>query len=112
MNLLLVVVEDEEKVEDFLSVLVELDVDGVQVIESSTVMAVLSRQAPIFAGLRELINRPKAESKLLIGLAQTDDVLGRLADLLRRVGLDLDEPGVGYAATVPVSGVIGQLGGD
>ncbi|MBS3734709.1 MAG: hypothetical protein KGY99_07260 [Phycisphaerae bacterium] len=109
MNLLLVAVEDVENIEDFLSVLVEMDVAGVQVIESSTVMDVLSREAPIFAGLRELMTRPTADSKLLVGVTNRDDVPQRFAELLLRVGLDLDKPGVGYAVCVPIAGAVGHL---
>lgn len=109
MNLLIVAVEDREKVQDFLSVLVELDVAGLQVMDSSTVMEILAREAPIFAGLRQLITRPTAESKMIFGVVQEDDILPRLDRLLKRVDLDLDEPGNGYAMLLPIAGCIGSL---
>lgn len=108
MKLLMLVVEDSEQVEDCLSAVVELDVAGIQVLDASTVMDVLAREAPIFAGLRELITRPKAESKLIFGIAK-GDILRELDTLLKRVGIDLDEPGVGFAFLLPVDGHIGQL---
>ena len=103
MNLLIVGVRDHENVEDFLSVLVELEVVGLQVLDSSSVMEVLSRSAPIFAGLRQLMTRPKAESKIIIGLTERDDILLRLGVLLKKIDVDLNEPAVGYALLVPVA---------
>lgn len=109
MNLLVVAARDQGNVEDFLSVLVELDVAGLEVLESSSVMQVLARHAPIFAGLRQLITRPKTESRIILGLTENDDILLRLDALLRKIGLDLGEPGVGYAILVPTAQWIGHL---
>jgi len=89
MKLLIVAVESQEHVEDFLSVLVELEVAGLQVMEARTVMELLAREAPIFAGLRQLITRPKAESKIILGITQQDDVLQKLDRLLKKIGLDI-----------------------
>lgn len=112
MNLLVVVLENAENIEDLLSVLVELDVGGLQVAESSTVMDILARETPIFAGLRDLITRPQAESKIVFGLTDNDQILDRLGALMKRIGLDLDESGTGYAFLMPVGKWIGQLGMD
>lgn len=108
MKLMVLVVEDADQVEDCLSAVVDLDVAGVQVVHSATVMDVLAREAPIFAGLRELLTRPKAESRLIFGLTERD-VLPELGRLLKRVNIDLDKPGVGYAFVVPLADHIGQL---
>ena len=108
MNLLIAVVEDEEHVEDFLSVLVELDVAGLQVLDSASVVEVLAREAPIFAGLRQLITRPTAASKTLVGIAPKD-ILPELGRLLKKIGLQIDKPGTGYAVQVPIGGSIGHL---
>jgi len=109
MKLLILVVEDADQVEDCLSAVVELDVAGIQVVDSATVMDVLAREAPIFAGLRELITRPKAASRLILGLAKRD-ILEDLDRLLKRIGIDLGHSGVGYAFTVSIDDhYIGQL---
>jgi len=103
MNLLIVAIEDQEHVEDFLSVLVELDVAGLQVVDSATVMEVLAREAPIFAGLRQLLTRPKAAGKIILGLAKGDDALDKLDKLLKKIDLDMDSPGIGYALLAPIA---------
>lgn len=108
MKLLVLVVEDADQVDDCLSAVVDLDVAGVQVVDSSTVMDVLAREAPIFAGLRELITRPKAESRLILGLTERD-VLLELDRLLKRVNIDLSKPGVGYAFILSLEAHIGRL---
>jgi hypothetical protein len=110
MNLLVVAVADEETVEDFLTVLVELDVDGLEVCDSSTVMEILAQETPIFAGLRQLMTRPKAAGKLILGVTEEDDVLPRLDKLLKRVDVDLSVPGTGYALLLPVTDSLGDVG--
>ncbi|MGC9453594.1 MAG: hypothetical protein ACP5HU_01905 [Phycisphaerae bacterium] len=109
MNLLIVAVADEENVDDFLAALVDLDVNGLQVSDSSTVMEILAQDAPIFAGLRQLMSRPKAAGKLIFGVTDEDDILGRLDKLLRRLDIDLSEPGTGYALLVPLADTLGDL---
>jgi len=109
MNLLIVVVQDPEKTEDFFSVLVALDVVGLQVLNSSSVMDVLAREAPIFAGLRQLMMRPTAESKTIIGLVERN-ILRDLDRQLQKIDIDLGELGVGYAVLLPVIDQLGQAG--
>jgi len=109
MNLLIVVVQDPEKTEDFFSVLVALDVVGLQVLNSSSVMDVLAREAPIFAGLRQLMMRPTAESKTIIGLVERN-ILRDLDRQLQKIDIDLGELGVGYAVLLPVTDQLGQAG--
>ena len=109
MNALIVLIENPENAEDFLSVLVELDVAGLQMIDSSSVMGILARQAPIFAGLRQLVTRPKADSKLVFGLSEDPNILSRLRKMLKKIDLDLDAPGIGYAVVMPIADKAGTL---
>ncbi|OPX22079.1 MAG: hypothetical protein B1H04_05575 [Planctomycetales bacterium 4484_123] len=108
MNLLIIAIDDPGHLDDFLSALVELDVAGLRVLDSFSVMEMLAREAPIFAGLRQLITRPRGESKTILGLTQDDDILTRLDELLKKVGLDFDSSSAGYALLVPVSQWIGH----
>jgi len=108
VNLLILIVEDAEHVEEFLSAVIELDVAGIQVVDSAAVMDVLAREAPIFAGLRELVTRPKAQSKIVLGVT-AGDILPDLDRLLKRVGVDLNKPGFGYAVQLPIDGHLGTL---
>jgi hypothetical protein len=109
MNLLVLIVEDADAIEDFLSALVELDVAGMQVVDSSSVMGVLAAKTPIFAGLRQLVSHPRAESKMVFGVTEDDEVLVRLDRLLKKIGYDLDQTGVGYAFCLPLAGMTGYL---
>ena len=109
MKLLMLVVNDVDRLEDFFSALVELDVEGLQAVDASSATSLLAVEAPIFAGLRQLLTRPRGESKILLGLTEDGDVLLRLADTLRGIGLDLDEPGVGFALLLPIEGLAGHV---
>jgi hypothetical protein len=108
MKLLVLVVEDVERVEDFLSAVVTLGVASIQVVDGSTVMDVLAREAPIFAGLRELLTRPKAKSRIILGVTE-GDILPDLDRVLKRVDLDLEQPGTGYALQLAVDSHLGHL---
>ncbi len=108
MKLLVVVVNVPERAEVFYSALVDLDVDGLEVVNASSVMTVLAREAPIFAGLRKLVTQPKADSMIIFGFTDDDKILTRLSVLLRKVGIDLDKPGTGYAVLVPIAGRSGR----
>jgi hypothetical protein len=108
MKLLIVIVNEPERIEDFFSALVALDVAGLQVMDSVSVMEALAREAPIFAGLRQLVTRPKAASKTIFGMTSDDQILSKLSSVLRRIGLDLDEPGTGYGILLPIQDSTGE----
>jgi len=109
MHLLIVVLEDPDRIDDVLSACVTLEVAGLQVTDTQSVVGLLAAEAPIFAGLRQLVTRPRADSKVVFGLTDEDDTLDRLTRLLRKVDLDLDAYGTGYAFTVGVSQWVGNL---
>jgi hypothetical protein len=112
MNLLIVVVRDVTRLDDFLSALVKLDVAGLEVIESASSIGFLAREVPIFAGLRQLVTRPEATSRTLFGLTARDDILDALSKQLKRVGIDLNATDAGYATVVPATGWTGRLDPD
>jgi hypothetical protein len=109
MHLLIVVLEDPDRAEDVLSACVELEVAGLQVTDTQSVVGLLAAETPIFAGLRQLVNRPRADSKVIFGLTDDEGILNDLTRLLRKVDLDLDASGTGYAFLVPVSKWAGNL---
>ncbi len=108
MNLLILVVYEMDRMEDFYSALLKLDVIGLQAVDTSSVADILAQEAPIFAGLRQLITRPKAESKTVFGMTEDDNILRRLKETLKKIGLNMDKPGIAYAMLIPVSDQVGS----
>ena len=106
MKLLVMVINNPDLVGDIVPVLVELDVRGVTAMESESVMQFLAQEVPIFAGLRELVTSPKSYNKTIFGITEDDHILDELSDMLKDIGLDLNEPGTGYAFTLPIEGIL------
>ena len=106
MQLLVAVINHEERVDDILSGFVELGITGATIVESRGMGRVLSREVPIFAGLRELDSRSRANNRMIFCVADDAKVDEAIA-MIQEVCGGLDEPGVGILFTVPVGRVIG-----
>jgi nitrogen regulatory protein P-II 1 len=106
MQLLVAVINHEERVDDILSGFVELGITGATIVESRGMGRVLSRDVPIFAGLRELDSRSRANNRMIFCVADDAKVDEAIA-MIQEVCGGLDEPGVGILFTVPVGRVIG-----
>jgi len=106
MKLLAVIINDEEHKQDVLEALLDLDVRGLTIADTESVAHLLAEEAPIFAGLRQMFGGTKEYNKTIFGVSDREDVLKALDESLKEVGLDLSRPGVGYAFTVPIDGVV------
>jgi nitrogen regulatory protein P-II 1 len=106
MQLLVAVINHEERVDEILSGFVELGITGATIIESRGMGRVLSREVPIFAGLRELDSRSRANNRMIFCVAD-DPKIDEAIAMIQEVCGGLDEPGVGILFTVPVGRVIG-----
>jgi hypothetical protein len=108
MKLLVIVLNDREKLEEVLAVLPELDITGGTIIDTQGMAQVLAAQVPIFAGLRQLITEAHAASTTVFALSQHSDIVSRAHGLLKKAGLDFSEPGTGVMFSVTVDEVIGS----
>ena len=106
MKLLAVVIYDADRLQDILTVLVELDVRRTVAVNSEALMHVLAQEVPIFAGLRQLISAPKSPCKTIFGVTEGPDIIGRLDRKLKAIGIDLTEPETGYAIVIPVEALL------
>ena len=64
MQLLIAVINHEERVDDILAGFVELGITGATIIPSKGMGRVLSSDVPIFAGLRSLSARSESDGRL------------------------------------------------
>jgi nitrogen regulatory protein PII len=106
MQLLVAVVNHEEHVDDILAGFVELGITGATVLESKGMGRLLSREVPIFAGVRSLAARSRAENRTILCVVADDKADAAIA-LLQEVVGDLEAPGAGIAFTVPIGRVVG-----
>lgn len=106
MRLLVVVINDPEKLDETLSGFIELGITGATVIQSEGMGSVLSHEIPIFAGLQTLISGARPQNRLILSVVEQDKVPAAIT-LLQDVCGNLDAPSTGIAFTLPVDAVVG-----
>lgn len=114
MQLLIAVVNQEEKLDEILSGLVELGITGATILASEGMGRVLSHDIPIFAGLEALALRSRPQNQTLFSVVQ-DEKVDQVIALLQEICGDLEAPATGIVFTVPVGRVVGlapELGQD
>ena len=106
MHLLVAVINHEELVDDVLAGFIELGITGATVVESKGMGRVLSREVPIFAGLRTLAASSRPANRTIFCLADDAKIDAAIA-LIEEVCGNLDSPGAGIVFTLPVGRVVG-----
>lgn len=106
MQLLVAVINQEEKLDDVLAGFVELGITGATIIGSEGMGHVLSHDVPIFAGLRSLTSRSRPNNQTIFSVIDDDKVDAAIA-LLQEVCGDLTSPGSGIVFCIPVGRVVG-----
>lgn len=115
MQLLIAVINEEEKLDEILSGLVELGVTGATIINSEGMGRVLSHDIPIFAGLEALAERSRPQNQTIFSVIREDEKVDAVIALLQDICGDFTRPGTGIAFTIPVTRVVGlspELGND
>ena len=107
MELLVCVVNREEKLEELLAGFLELGVTGATVIHSEGMGRVLSQDVPVFAGLQTLVSRSRPQNTTVLSVIESQDVLEKAIAMVQRVCGSLDEPSTGILFTVPLNRVVG-----
>ncbi len=106
MQLLIAVINHEEKVDDVLAGFVELGITGATIVSSEGMGRVLSHDVPIFAGLRSLVSRSRPSNQTLFSVIEDDKVDSAIA-LIEEVCGSLSQPGAGIVFAVPITRVVG-----
>lgn len=106
MQLLIAVINHEEKVDDVLAGFIELGITGATVLRSEGMGHVLSHDVPIFAGVRSLTARSRPTNQTLFSVIDDAKVDAAIA-LIQEVCGSLETPGAGIVFTLPLSRVVG-----
>ncbi len=107
MELLVCVVNRDEKLEQILSGFLELGVTGATVLHSEGMGRVLSQEVPVFAGLQTLMSRSRPQNTTILSVIESPEVLQRAVDMVQEVCGSLDEPSTGIIFTIPLNRVVG-----
>ena len=107
MQLLIAVINQEDKLDDILSGFLELGITGATIIDSEGMGHVLSHDIPIFAGLQTLISRSRPQNKTIFSVIDTEEKADGAIALLQEICGDLNSPATGIAFTIPLNRVTG-----
>ena len=107
MQLLIAVINQEDRLDDILSGFLELGITGATIIDSEGMGHVLSHDIPIFAGLQTLISRARPQNQTIFSVIEDDDKVDGAIALLQEICGDLDDPATGIVFTIPVNRVTG-----
>jgi nitrogen regulatory protein P-II 1 len=106
VQLLVAVINQEEKLEEVLSAFLEIGVTGATVVNSEGMGRLLANEIPIFAGLQGLARRTRPRNQMVFSVLDEDKV-ERVLALLQEVVGGFEEPATGIAFTLPVTRVLG-----
>jgi nitrogen regulatory protein P-II 1 len=107
MELLVVVINEEEKLDPILAGFLELGITGATVLQSEGMGHLLSQDIPIFAGLQTLISRSRPRNRTLFSVVEDPEKTERALALLTEICGDMHDPATGIAFTIPVTRVVG-----
>lgn len=107
MYLLIIILNKEEYLDDVLSVLVELGITDVTIMDTQSLEMALAYKVPIFAGLKFQLGGRTPYSKTIFVLSNSEDTGKEVIQLLKGVGIDLEEKGAARIITIEVKSVLG-----
>lgn len=106
MQLLIAVINQEERIEEILSGFLEIGITGATLVSTEGMGRLLSSEVPIFAGLEALAGRTRPRNQTLFSVMDDGKVDAALA-LLQEVCGDFARPATGILVTLPVNRVLG-----
>jgi nitrogen regulatory protein PII len=106
MKLLVLVLNDESKVDEVLLNLVKTGVKGATVIDSVGMGGILGVKIPFFPKFDNVVRINKPDNKTIFTVITDDEVLRKTVDMLKNT-LQLEKPGTGFLFVVPVLEVCG-----
>jgi nitrogen regulatory protein P-II 1 len=107
VQLLIAVINQEEKLEEVLAGFLELGVTGATVVASEGMGRLLRDEVPIFAGLEAIGgDRSRPRNQTLFSVIDDDEKVERAVALLTEV-CDFGRPGRGIVFTIPVNRAVG-----
>jgi nitrogen regulatory protein P-II 1 len=106
VKLLIIILNKEEFLDDFVQGLLEVDVRGATILDSVGMGHILAQDIPIFAGLKGLLSGNRPHNKTLL-TAIRDDQESKVVAMFEQVVGPLTEPGNGLIVVLPIAALHG-----
>ena len=107
MELLVCVLNREEKLEDLLGKFAEIGITGATVIESRGMGRVLSEDVPAFGALKDIASHTRDKNVTIFSVVEDRDRLQKAMNAIEEICGDLNTASTGIAFTVPVTSFTG-----
>jgi nitrogen regulatory protein P-II 1 len=107
MELLVCVINDEEKLESIIAGFLELGVTGATIIRSEGMARLVSEAMPVMSRLQALSSRSRPSNITIFSVIDNEETTAAAVSLVEGTLGDLQHPGTGIVFTVPVSRVLG-----
>jgi len=107
MQLLVCIINQEEKLEAILAGFLELGVTGATVLRSEGMGRVLSQDIPVIANLQTLLSRSRPQNSTVLSVIESDETLEKAVALVQDICGDLTAPSTGILFTLPIGRVVG-----
>lgn len=92
MFALFIRLSDPDKLDDLLTLLLELGMDDALVLSGTSMNAVLEKDVPLFAGLLSAFPRTHPTGELILTVSPDRATVKRLWKLAREIGVDFSDP--------------------
>lgn len=107
MELLVCVINREEKLEEILAGFAELGVSGATVINSEGMARLIKGELPVLSDLQSLLVRSRPQNTTVFSVMESGAMVERAIQIVRDAVGDLSSPATGIVFTVPVERVVG-----
>ena len=104
MKLAIIFLNRIELLEDLLTAFLEIGVSGATVLDSVGMGRIISENIPIFAGLRDAFTGSSPSNKTILTYVE-DEMIEKIAEAVKEICEDLEEPSSGFMISVPVDKV-------
>ena len=107
MDLLVAVINHEDRIEEILRSFLEIGISGATVIDSHGMGKLLGGDMPDFAKLQTLIAGTRPRNQTLFSVIEDPAKTEAALDAIQRICGSLSSPATGIAFTVPLDRVVG-----
>lgn len=106
MKLVVIFLNKLEYLEDLISAFLEIGVSGATILDSVGMGRIITKNIPIFSGLRETFAGSSPSNKTIL-LVVEEGMVEKIAEVLEDICGNLKEPGTGFMLSLPVDKMFG-----
>ena len=109
MYFIAMILYNEEFLDDMLTIFVEMGIGDAVVVEGRSMGRTLAFEVPLFAGLKTALEYNRRYSYAIFAFSKDEYTIREVVASAKEQGMDLDKPGAGFLAAMPVGLKFGSL---